>query len=173
MAWVISFESFRAVIALVFLWIEFSSSWTSNAIFAVPERKVWWTVAGLIWLIPNSSSSLLIGWAFANVISAKLPWKFTWNSAVACFGGVVVYVIGWAWSASLLNCVKDVWSVALSTVVIDFNEALLTTRLDFVIIPWRIRARESFSCLSWNKHHQDSEESEFCNKICHLIKRIN
>ncbi len=173
MAAVISDESIWAVVALVFLRIELGSNWTGNAIFTVPERQVWWAVAGLVLFVPDLLISLLISWAFANVISGELSWEFTWHLAVALLGCVVVHVISWAGSASLVNWVEDVWSCALNTVVGDFNEALWAASLDFVIIPRWVRGGEGFSGLSWGKQDEEGEKSEFSNKICHLIKRIN
>ena len=96
----VSDESVWAVIALLFLGIEFGSSGAGDTIFTVPEGEVGWAVASVGSFVPDSSGSLLIGWALADVVGVEGSWGSTWDSAVALLGGVVVYVIGWARSAS-------------------------------------------------------------------------
>ena len=100
MAVLISDESVWAVIALVFLRIEGGSRWADDTVFTVPEWEVEWTLAGFVSIAPDSSGTLLIGWAFTDVISTEVSWKFAWDFAVALLSGVVEYVIGWAWFAS-------------------------------------------------------------------------
>jgi hypothetical protein len=69
-----------------------------------------------------------------------LSWEFAFDSAVALLGGVVEYVISWAWSASVIDAVEDVGGVALNTIVENFNKAFLATRLNLIGIPRRIWA---------------------------------
>jgi hypothetical protein len=97
MAVEVSNESIRAVITLVFLGVEFSSSWADNTVFTVPEWEFRWALASLVSSAPNSSVSLLIGRAFALSGSwVDLSWGFTWNVAVTSVEGWVIEMTLWA-----------------------------------------------------------------------------
>ena len=97
MAVLISFKSVWAVIALLFLRIECGSRWADDTVFTVPEWEVEWTLAGFVSITPDSSGTLLIGWAFA--LSAGwvvCSGGIAWDGAFASLGGWVIDVIGWA-----------------------------------------------------------------------------
>jgi len=82
----ISDESFGAVIALVLLGVEFSSSGACDTVLSVPERKVSWAVTGVFGFVKDSSVSLLISWAFTDVVCVELSGEFTWDLAVTSLG---------------------------------------------------------------------------------------
>jgi len=131
----ISYESFWAVITLLFFWIKFCSSWAGNAVFSIPQWEVGRAVAFFVHFVEHSSVSPLVNWAFTNVVGVQLSWKFTCNFAVALFGEVVVCVIEWTGPASLVNGIKDVWSTALNAIVANFNESLFAACFNLIVIP--------------------------------------
>ena len=131
----VSYESFWAVVTLLFFWIVFCSSWTSNTVSAVPEWEVGWAIAFFIHFVEYSSVSFLISRAFTNVVGVQFSWEFTWDFTVTLLCEVVEWMIEWTWFASLVNSIEDVWSIALNTVVANLNKSLFAACFNLIIIP--------------------------------------
>jgi hypothetical protein len=123
MAAEVSNESVWAVVTLVFIWIEFGSSWADDAIFTVPEWEFRWALASLVSSTPNSSGSLLIGRAFA------LSGGWVEGCLGASHGMVHSHLFeGWVVDMILLGMIEHLpahgipeqWGGTLNAVVSDF-----------------------------------------------------
>ena len=121
MSGVISDESFRAVVALMFLGIEFSTSWADDTVFTVPKWEFWWAVAGLTSRIPDHWVSLLIGWAFTLSVGwVDLSWGWTWNFTVTSVELSVVEMALWARLTFSTDSVPEERSSTLNAIVTNF-----------------------------------------------------
>ena len=117
----ISDESFRAVVALLFLGIEISSNWANNTVFTVPKWEFWWADAGIISLIPSHGISLLIWWALALFVGGvDLSWGWARNFAVTSVELRVIEVALWARLAFSALGVPEERSFTLNAKVADF-----------------------------------------------------
>lgn len=121
MAVVVSGESFRAVIALVFLRIVLSSSWALDAVFSVPEWEFRWALARFVFGVPDSSVSFFVGRAFTlSGSGVDLPWGGAWDFAIASVELGVVEVSLRARLAFSANGIPEKRGSTLNTVVSDF-----------------------------------------------------
>ena len=88
MTYNISDKAFRTVIALVFLFIIFSTSWTDDTVSSIPERKVSGTSTFDVDSIEHHLSSLLVCGTFALLsvlvnFSGSRAWNFTFTSSIS------------------------------------------------------------------------------------------
>ncbi len=104
----ISDKSIWAVIALMFLWIELSTSWTFYTISSIPEWKIWWTLAWFIGSNPNSNGSLLVCWAFTlSCCWINLSWGWAWHLTIASIKSSVIEMTLWAWLAFTADWIPE------------------------------------------------------------------
>lgn len=126
MAVVVSDETFWAVVALFFLWIVFCGRRAGDTVFTVPEWKVAWTDA-FVGVVLVSHDGSIDSLALALVVDwIQSSWGIAFE-AFASASDIVVKVIGWAWLASLVSNVENVWRSALNAVVEDFIESSWAT----------------------------------------------
>lgn len=123
------------MVTLLLFGVKLSTSWTGYTVFSIPQRKVRWAFTTVYAFVPNFFDSFLVSWTFTDVVGIELSWGSTGDSAITLFGLGIVGVVGWAWSASLIDGIEDVGGGALNTIVFDFDESLWTAGLDFVVIP--------------------------------------
>ncbi len=163
----ISDETFWAVVALLFIWIVFSSWWTCDAVFSVPKWQVAWANA-LVRIFLVNHFNFVDSFAFTLVCD----WVYwSWSLAFETFASSsdsAVSVISWAWLALWINWIEEIWSSTFDTVIPNFNESFGTTWFDLEFIPaWICTWESSWALLSHSISKDCNKEDCFEGEVSH------